>query len=315
MSIERIRWVDQAKAIAIFLVCLGHIHYLPSQIWYIIYSFHMPLFFLLSGMFSNEDVKLIKKFKTLIIPYFFFNFVYYIFRYIINDAPLWNDWIVRLLCFDKRAGMWFLPCLFCSQFIISLVIKVYRINRLIGYFMLFVITLIGVGYNYYGGRSLPLSLEISFIVAPFLFLGYKIKDQISLLNSKRNLLAVIIFYVFSVGGFVLLPNHHVDLFRGSIGFAPMFYLTAFLGCIMTLMFCYLFQTNNMIFLYVGRSTLIIYGLHRIFLKMFNWVYIVKVDNMVFNILMSFIESFIVVLLIIPIAKFIYKYIPFFIGKF
>ena len=46
---ERIIWIDYAKAIAMFFVIFGHVdsgNYLTN--W--IYSFHMPLFFLLSGI-------------------------------------------------------------------------------------------------------------------------------------------------------------------------------------------------------------------------------------------------------------------------
>ena len=46
---KRILWIDYAKAFAMFFVIFGHVNsgnYLTN--W--IYSFHMPLFFLLSGI-------------------------------------------------------------------------------------------------------------------------------------------------------------------------------------------------------------------------------------------------------------------------
>lgn len=46
---KRIQWIDYGKAIGIFLVVVGHTYggnFLVN--W--IYSFHMPMFFLLSGM-------------------------------------------------------------------------------------------------------------------------------------------------------------------------------------------------------------------------------------------------------------------------
>ena len=51
MSEKRISWVDQARGIAILLVVLGHcIGYMdaPGNRW--ILSFHMPLFFFVSGV-------------------------------------------------------------------------------------------------------------------------------------------------------------------------------------------------------------------------------------------------------------------------
>ena len=45
---ERYTWIDCIKGIGIFLVVLGHI-YKDNYIGQWIYSFHMPLFFMLSG--------------------------------------------------------------------------------------------------------------------------------------------------------------------------------------------------------------------------------------------------------------------------
>lgn len=50
---KRILWIDYAKAFAMFFVVIGHVNsgnYLTN--W--IYSFHMPLFFFLSGITLNE---------------------------------------------------------------------------------------------------------------------------------------------------------------------------------------------------------------------------------------------------------------------
>ena len=46
---KRIEWVDIAKGIAILLVIIGHTVKFGSLSRNIIFSFHMPLFFILSG--------------------------------------------------------------------------------------------------------------------------------------------------------------------------------------------------------------------------------------------------------------------------
>lgn len=58
---NRIRWIDNAKAIAILMVVIGHIiqsMYSPDNfdeniVFRIIYSFHMPLFIMLSGLVTK----------------------------------------------------------------------------------------------------------------------------------------------------------------------------------------------------------------------------------------------------------------------
>lgn len=74
MMKERITFLDAAKALAIALVILGHcdaasIPYLPRIIW----SFHMPLFFLISGMFlrSRPTGEALRKYaRAYLVPYF-----------------------------------------------------------------------------------------------------------------------------------------------------------------------------------------------------------------------------------------------------
>ena len=44
----RLEWIDKAKGIGIILVILGHT-ICPPNIKFWLYSFHMPLFFFLSG--------------------------------------------------------------------------------------------------------------------------------------------------------------------------------------------------------------------------------------------------------------------------
>lgn len=69
-SIRRLIWPDVLKCFAIFLVILGHIiatydnrvYDAPINQW--IYSFHMPLFMMLSGIFFKYA--LMKPFKQLL---------------------------------------------------------------------------------------------------------------------------------------------------------------------------------------------------------------------------------------------------------
>ena len=76
-------YVDYVKAIGIILVVMGHINFANSNFgikeW--IYAFHMPLFFFATGLVIKE-AKLdknffVKKFKTLMIPYFIWGMIYF----------------------------------------------------------------------------------------------------------------------------------------------------------------------------------------------------------------------------------------------
>lgn len=81
---SRLEWLDVLKCLAMLLVVVGHA--VPKSeedtLGYYIYSFHMPLFFIISGMTFYLQMKkrnldfaslLKNKAKTLIVPYFILN--------------------------------------------------------------------------------------------------------------------------------------------------------------------------------------------------------------------------------------------------
>lgn len=88
---ERLDWIDIAKGFGIILVIVGH-GLCGKKLSYLIFSFHMPLFFLIDGIFckdykvfSSEHVHFIKKiFSRLIIPYIFTCILIIMFSIVLN---------------------------------------------------------------------------------------------------------------------------------------------------------------------------------------------------------------------------------------
>ena len=54
MPKKRLDYLDMAKGVGIFLVVLGHIEYLSESAMRWIYSFHMPLFFVIGGILAYQ---------------------------------------------------------------------------------------------------------------------------------------------------------------------------------------------------------------------------------------------------------------------
>lgn len=82
----RLEWIDVLKCLGMLLVVVGHASHggTPDTYRYYIYSFHMPLFFIISGMTfylqcqkrSFDFVSLVKnKAKGLVWPYFVLSFL------------------------------------------------------------------------------------------------------------------------------------------------------------------------------------------------------------------------------------------------
>ena len=141
--IVRENWVDIAKGIGIILVVMGHAccPVLPHGI---IYSFHMPFFFFLSGLFicrqceTNFYNYVKKNFRSLLVPYFYFNILSIIFYYVMSiifhkELLLGSvqDNLIGIIV-GMRFGcpyhhvLWFLPCLFFAKILVYLLYKVSR---------------------------------------------------------------------------------------------------------------------------------------------------------------------------------------------
>ena len=92
-AVKRILWLDAARGIGMVLVVLGHAisdtamdNPLFSRLFYFLYSFHMPLFFFISGYCGSKAIKcdtisdkceyIQLRFSRLMIPYFFIGVCY-----------------------------------------------------------------------------------------------------------------------------------------------------------------------------------------------------------------------------------------------
>ena len=73
---KREKYMDIAKGIAAILVIIGHCNYTNKYMLAWLYTFHMPLFFIINGFFISSSVERYslkeytkKKAKSLLIPY------------------------------------------------------------------------------------------------------------------------------------------------------------------------------------------------------------------------------------------------------
>ncbi len=110
---KKILHIDVAKGFGILLVALGHNVIISGELARIIYSFHVPLFFFLSGLFFNPDIRIVElivnKSKSLLKPYIVFMaiggiFVVYqncsiakYFYYVFYGAPFSPLWFISHL--------------------------------------------------------------------------------------------------------------------------------------------------------------------------------------------------------------------------
>lgn len=131
----RTQWIDSLKAIAIFWIYLGHFGDNGKQLYQFAFSFHVPLFFFISGLFYkkcnsiSELLSIIKNsFIKLIIPYFIFSIISLVFFSLYNNSSVdqVKEMALQILPAIRNqifaASLWFLPCLFSMITIYSIIL-------------------------------------------------------------------------------------------------------------------------------------------------------------------------------------------------
>lgn len=142
MSGKRLHWIDVAKGMGIMLVVYGHVMrglvsagLAPDSPTFqvvdsVIYSFHMPLFFFLAGIFLDQALAkrgvggvVLSKIDTILYPYLVWSllqgFIEVLLARYTNGATEAGD--VLALLWAPRAQFWFLYALF-QIFIVSAVL-------------------------------------------------------------------------------------------------------------------------------------------------------------------------------------------------
>ena len=125
MKSNRIEWIDTLKILGIFYIYLGHFGKSAGSLYPFVFSFHVPLFFFISGLFASSPnsigalLKVTKKtFSAIIIPYFIFcviSIMFYCIRFQWGPDIFYEKVVgaltgVRGVVFAE--SLWFLPCLF-----------------------------------------------------------------------------------------------------------------------------------------------------------------------------------------------------------
>jgi acyltransferase len=199
----RLDWIDALKGIGIMLVVLGH-HSLPAALDTYIFSFHMPLFFFISGFlfdfgkYSKSGANFVKsKFKSLIVPYFLFASLTCIF-YCLLDA-VYQPGITNIEFCDANTlhriysilyalgplisynpPLWFLPCLFVTEILFYGFAKRYYAEPRKLVFWLIVIGILGYLYATYIPFRLLWNADVALTAVVFYGAGNLFRKLFSL---------------------------------------------------------------------------------------------------------------------------------------
>lgn len=187
--------IDNLKVILIFLVVLGHTieyyinqNYILRGIYVYIYIFHMPLFIYISGYLSKKNLKSVNGIiKKLILPYLFFNTMWYICVYLVTGENMFS-------IFYPGWTLWYLISLFFWRVSVIYITKIKFIIPIS-----FIVGLL-IGLDKTGENFLSLSRTIVFL--PFFLMGYYTKEKflknISSINKGIGIIIIGIFLLISM---------------------------------------------------------------------------------------------------------------------
>ena len=272
---KRIDWIDMAKGYGMIAVIISHLCLGPLKLW--LYTFHMPLFFFLSGyVFSNKDsfvVFLKKKSRSLLLPYFslgipmvLFTVLFTVYKNTFSVEETIG--LIKAFIIQKRVWtLWYIACLFFLNIIFYLITTFVKRKAVVG----IIAGLCAVGglcYYRAGGLALPWNIDACFTALPFFFGGYALKLNLDRAESilKKKYAGFILFVVF--GGVnvvfgalnILTTEKGLEMFYNEYANPVFTYISAFAGVFAVIIFSRFFTLKPI--RYIGENSLVYYAWHQ-----------------------------------------------------
>lgn len=332
MSSKRIVWVDIARGIAMIFVMMGHASGIPKSLMSWVYSFHMPLFFFLSGYVFNVEKYhsfkslLIDKSRTLLFPMVALSTVLSIWTAIINTnygiSGLIKHFIgifIELRGSDFDSGLWFITCLFVIELLWWFLCKISAFNSIIKkIIVLFVFSVIGFLYVVFIDHIVPWALEASLISIGFFGVGNLIKKNgeriIQWIEKKKIILCIVSLAInCMVVFFNIIYNFEVDIYADNLGFYPLFYIGAFSGILFSIALSMQIEVNKAL-TFIGRNSFIYYAFHKVLYATFDKILLIVgiVSSQSINWWLYIIISCFILWIV---SNIINRYMPWMLGRF
>ena len=259
---SRADWIDVLKGIGIILVVIGHVNTKGFLVQWL-YTFHMPLFFALSGYILYKFGKyipfqkfLLKRTKSILWPFILFRLL--LFIYWIAIESYFRD-------FDM-GPIWFLIILYLAELVAYPIFYNKKSNSI---WIVSVCCLVAVLWF-----ALKLMLPVNFLSSWFLrflnglmwyILGYVcgiVEQDIRMISlaSKQKIFLTSLLFLLSVAIGYLNPG--VSMWSNSYGENYLlFMLGGIIGSIWLGFVCKWFVTRNTFLQFLGQNTITILAVH------------------------------------------------------
>lgn len=330
---QRLDYIDTIKGIGIILVVIGH-HLLEAEgviVW--ILSYHMPLFFMITGYLSEykkdkcEDIKklIINKAKSLMYPYVTFsviNIIWYVLFYIvvpISGQP--NDSLsvvlLRTITTLGYQALWFLPTLFIGTVLFNIINKskayhfIHIVVMLFGCIVCVLIRQEGLEHN--AVWYIFNYISRTAVATSFIYIGSLLCKFLTKLNNIAEWICLGVAAVAVAITLVINLSNMTEynLAVSNLSNPVMFYLSAISNSVLVLLLCKKISLKKGLLNFYGKNSLIIMAIHMGFPVEIAWLIIGIIGSpfstTVTSIIVIIIEFIILTVCIVLINKY-FKFI-------
>lgn len=243
MSTNRINWIDSLKLIGMFYIYLGHLGNNAGKLYLFVFSFHVPLFFFISGIVFKGSrttkelfLNVKKSFSSIIIPYVIFSLIGVAFLAIKNQIPA--EEVSKMLreCFRgirnnvPLGSLWFLPCLFIVIIYHSILEVIFK--KKIAIFLIAFMFYIFTPSWWDGVPKVVFNLDSALYYLVFFSFGYMISDKLKgeWLTPTNHTHRLVSYLIFAVSLVVMLAVYYKTTYFLLSGFniSPIQYVVSFL---------------------------------------------------------------------------------------
>jgi len=262
-KLKRFDYVDIAKGLGMLMVIWGHIN--SGSTFVLVYSFHMPLFFFLSGIVFNSNRYnsfkefFIRKVKNLIIPYLIFSFLTWLVwvAYTIVFHSSVDSYFMPLLQTFIAQGsggflvhnvpLWFVSCLLLIEFLYYFISKINNDLFIILICVIFAVAsyVMELCTPVFDFTLLPWSIGVAFAAIIYyaagnLLMKHNILSRVKeFCNNKKVISWVILVFMTVALYYFALLNGHITMGHEQYNNRLLFYFNGFLGSFCVLIFSFL----------------------------------------------------------------------------
>ena len=277
---KRIDWIDIAKGIAILLVIIGHTVKFGSMTRNFIFSFHMPLFFILSGytykFAENKQefwIHLRSGVRHLLLPAVIISVITVLVPWGMGNEQSFSDlgmrarsigeafwWAsgVKVNAHPGFGAAWFLISLFWAKIMLDGIHLLFP-----GENKEYIHTFVGIFGVFLGirGMWLPQNFDVTCVAVLFMSVGMLWKQHAEKIKEHEN---VLFFYAVAFWLTCLHFNIYIELAARHYPYLALSIVEAVCGSYAFCCFCRALAVNQSVTFvcqFIGIHTLLIFGIH------------------------------------------------------